>query len=162
MKATTLRLEEEFLLQLQNLAAQLAARSERSALQQADTMRVLLLDMIELYDHLGAGVEVIEKYRPVNALFKHSQKKDVRFIERFKEGQQMTHRRFTQLLHTHQVTPIKCLGELLNPVTMIAVATEKNPKFDHGKVLEELRPGFLYQGQVLRLAQVKVNQITTG
>ena len=71
----------------------------------------------------------------------------------------MTLRRFEQLLHEHQVKAIECVGKLLDPMSMKAVETASDADIDNGMVLEELRKGFLYQDQVLRLAEVKVNKI---
>ncbi|HIG64365.1 MAG TPA: nucleotide exchange factor GrpE [Methyloprofundus sp.] len=141
------------------LANELATSAERFKQQQTDMMRTMLLEMVDLYDRLHIGVEVLHNYRPVNALFKHSRQKDVRFIERFRQGQEMTTRRFEQLLQRYQVSTVDCIDQLLDPETMTAVATGEDPKLVNGMVLEELRKGFLYQGQVLRLAEVKVNKI---
>jgi molecular chaperone GrpE len=144
------------------LIAELAANTERLIQQQADMQRTMLLEMVDLYDRLSTGTSTLQNYQPVNALFKHSQKKDVRFIERFKEGQVMTLRRFEQLLQRYQVRPIECVGKLLDPVTMSAVETGNAPQQDNGIVLQELRKGFLYQDQILRLAEVKVNKTKVG
>ncbi len=144
------------------LATELAAYTERQIQQQTDMMRTMLLEMVDIYDRLSTGVDVLQNYQPVKALFKHSRKKDVRFIKRFREGQLMTIKRFEQLLQGHQVRAIECVGKLLDPVTMSAVETGENSKFDNGIVLQELRKGFLYQDQVLRLAEVKVNKIKNG
>ena len=141
------------------LANELATSAERFKQQQTDIMRTMLLEMVDLYDRLHIGVEVLRNYRPVNALFKHSRQKDVRFIERFRQGQEMTTRRFEQLLQRYQVSTVDCIDQLLDPETMTAVATGEDPTLVNGMVLEELRKGFLYQGQVLRLAEVKVNKI---
>lgn len=141
------------------LSAELAGSAERFDQQQAEMMRTLLLEMVSLYDRVSAGVDVLNNYQPVNSLFRHSKKQDVHFIERFKQGQQMTLRRFEQLLQSYQVKAVDCVGQKLDPVTMTAVETGQNPKLGNGIVLEELRTGFLYQGQVLRLAEVKVNKI---
>ncbi len=144
------------------LAAELAASTERLIQQQADMQRTMLLEMVDLYDRLSTGANTLQNYQPVNALFKHSQKKDLRFIERFKEGQMMTMRRFEQLLQGYQVRPIECVGKLLDPVSMSAVETGNDPQQGNGIVLQELRKGFLYQDQILRLAEVKVNKTKVG
>ncbi|SMG62671.1 GrpE nucleotide exchange factor [methanotrophic bacterial endosymbiont of Bathymodiolus sp.] len=144
------------------LANELAASAERFKELQSERLRTMLLEMVDLYDRLHIGVEVLQNYRPVNALFKHSRQKDVRFIERFRQGQEMTTRRFEQLLQRYQVSTVNCIDQLLDPETMTAVATGENSKLANGMVLEELRTGFLYQGQVLRLAEVKVNKIKHG
>jgi molecular chaperone GrpE len=140
------------------LAAELAMHAERMEQQQRQIMRTMLLDIVEIYDRLAAGLEALQNYRPVSSLFKHSRDQDVRFIKHFKEGQAMTVRRFEQLLRQYQVRPIDCVGQLFDPVTMSAIETGYDPKLENGIVLEELRKGFLLQDQVLRLAEVKVNK----
>lgn len=140
------------------LAAELAAQHVRREQQQREAQRAMLLDIVDIYDRLSTGLEVLQNYRPVASLFKHSKKKDVRFINDFKAGQTMTVRRFEQVLQRYQVRAIDCVGKLLDPVTMTAVETAHDPKFANGIVLEELRKGFFFYDQVLRLAEVKVNK----
>ena len=70
----------------------------------------------------------------------------------------MTLKRFEQLLQRHNVQAIDCIGKLLDPCTMSAVEIDRNPKLENGIVIEELRKGFLFEGNVLRLAEVKVNK----
>jgi len=141
------------------LSAELELSKQRLEQQQTDMTRTMLLEMIDLYDRLHTGADVLHNYRPVKSLFKQSRKKDIRFVERFKEGQLMTIRRFEQLLQRYQVRAIDCAGKLLDPVSMNAIETGNDPALENGIVLEELRKGFLFNGQVLRLAEVKVNKI---
>jgi molecular chaperone GrpE len=142
-----------------SLSAERTENLQRLEKQHAETMRIMLLEFIDIYDRLAIGGEILQNYRPVESLFKSSRKKDIHFIKRFAQGQVMTVKRFDQLLQRYQVSPIDCLGELLDPVTMRAVETSCFPKLENGMVLEELRKGFMYQGQVLRLAEVRVNKI---
>ncbi|PKM10790.1 MAG: nucleotide exchange factor GrpE [Gammaproteobacteria bacterium HGW-Gammaproteobacteria-3] len=144
------------------LAAEISAQSERLALQQNEHTRGLLLDIVDIYDRLSTGLDILEHYRPVRSLFKRARDRDKLFIKRFKEGQIMTLKRFEQLLQRHQVQAINCVGQLLDPLTMTAVETSHEPTRDNGIVLEELRKGFLFQNQILRLAEVKVNKIHPG
>ncbi|MBE0471220.1 MAG: nucleotide exchange factor GrpE [Methyloprofundus sp.] len=146
----------------QALAVELSAYEQRLEQQQEKLMRTMLLQMVDMYDRLNTGVEVLHHYQPVKRLFKTSRRKDVHFIERFKEGQMMTLKRFEQLLSEHQVRVIDCVGRRLDPVTMSAVETAQDIGQENGVVLQELRKGFLYKGQVLRLAEVKVNKINLG
>jgi len=141
------------------LAAELAAYQQRLEQQQNKLMRTMLLQMVDIYDRINTGVEVLQNYQPVNQLFKKSRVKDVNFIKRFKEGQIMTLKRFEQLLSEHKVQAIDCVGKRLDPETMSAVETGQDIRYENGLVLQELRKGFLFQGQVLRLAEVKVNKI---
>ena len=145
----------------QILSNELAGYSERLQQQQDEIMRTMLLDMVDIYDRLSTGLAVLQNYRPVESVFKKSRKKDVHFIKRFKEGQGMTVKRFEQFLQSYHVQVIDCVGKLLDPVTMTAVETGQDPKFENGLVLQELRKGFIFKDQVLRLAEVKVNKTTT-
>ena len=141
------------------LVDELGASHERLIKQHDKVMRSILLELIEIYDRLSAGVDILQNYRPVNSLFKHSKKKDIRFINHFKEGHMMTVRRFRQLLQQYQVKEIECVGQRLDPTMMIAVKTEMDTTVENGVVLEALRQGFLYQDKVLRLAEVTVNKL---
>ena len=142
------------------LSSELAVHAERLEQQRREIMRNLLLEFVDIYDRLDTGLAVLQNYRPVSSLFNHSKDKDVRFIRQFTEGQLMTVRRFEQVLQRYQVRAIDCVGQLLDPLTMMAVETAHDPHLENGMVLEELRKGFLFQDQVLRLAEVKVNKIT--
>jgi len=140
------------------LAATLTASTEQLKQQHEELKHNMLLELIEIYDRLNSGMQILQNYRPVKSVFKNSRKKDISFIKRFDQGQGMTIRRFEQLFHRYQVSKINCLGKPLDPETMIAVETSHEKKLENGIVLEELRAGFLYQNKVLRLAEVKVNR----
>lgn len=141
------------------LSDELALHGELLQQQRSETLRTVLLDIVDIYDRLTVGSGMLQNYRPVASLFGHSKKQDIDFIESFKEGQAMTLRRFEQLLQRHGVYPIVCVGKLLDPHTMSAVEIGNNVKLENGVVLEELRKGFLFEEQVLRLAEVKVNKL---
>ena len=140
------------------LAEELAAHGERLRQMRSETLHAVMLEAVDIYDRLTAGFNVLQNYQPVSSLFSHSKKQDVRFIKSFKEGQSMTLKRFEQLLQRHNVQAIDCIGKLLDPCTMSAVEIDRNPKLENGIVIEELRKGFLFEGNVLRLAEVKVNK----
>ena len=141
------------------LADELADQNLRLQQVRSETLRMVLLDIVDIYDRLSVGFGVLQNYHPVSSLFSHSKKEDVRFISSFKEGQAMTFNRFEQLLQRHHVYAINCVGKLLDPRTMSAVEIGLDPKLDNGIVIEELRKGFLFEDQVLRLAEVKVNKL---
>ncbi len=141
------------------LTDELATHETHLQQQRNEVLRAVLLDIVDVYDRLSVGNAMLQKYRPVDALFSHSKKQDVDFIASFKEGQSMTLRRFEQLLQRHRVYPIECVGKMLDPRTMSAVEIANDATLDNGIVIEELRKGFLFEDQVLRLAEVKVNKL---
>lgn len=61
------------------------------------------------------------------------------------------------LAQTSGITRMKVEGELFDPSRMVATATEDDPRHPGQFVLEQLMPGYIFRGQVLRPAQVKVN-----
>ncbi len=144
------------------LSSQLEASRKQLEQQQLKITRTMLLDMIDIYDRLTSGNNVLQNYRPSVSLFKKSRDKDVRFIKHFKQGQEMTIKRFDQLFQQYQVRGINCVEKNFDPLTMNAIETEHDVKHENGIVLEELRKGFYFQDQVLRLAEVKVNKINSG
>ena len=160
---TTLDTLSETLATLQTdnkaLTDELVTHNERLEQMRSETLRAVLLDIVDIYDRLTVGFGVLQNYHPVSSLFNHSKKQDVRFIKSFKEGQSITLKRFEQLLQRHNVHAIDCIGKLLDPRTMSAVKIDHNPKLDNGIVIEELRKGFLFEENVLRLAEVKVNKL---
>jgi molecular chaperone GrpE len=141
------------------LADELAAHGENLQQMRSETLRMVLLELVDIYDRLTVGYGVLQNYHPVSSLFNHSKKQDVRFIKSFKEGQSMTLKRFEQLLQRHNVYAIDCVGKQLDPRTMSAVEISRDSKLDNGIVIEELRKGFLFEENVLRLAEVKVNKL---
>lgn len=141
------------------LAKEISESRRRMEQQQDDIVNTMLLEFVDMYDRLVTGTEVLKKYHPIKSVFKSSRKQDIKFIKQFKEGQIMTLKRFDQLLQKYQVHRIDCVGQLLDPTTMIAVETANDQKIENGRVLEELRIGFLYKKQVLRFAEVKVNKV---
>ncbi|MCF7986593.1 MAG: nucleotide exchange factor GrpE [Methylovulum sp.] len=143
----------------QVLTIELDAYAMRLQQQRLEILRPMLLEMVDLYDRFSTGLDVLHHYRPVSSLFKKSRKQDVRFITSFRQGQELSLKRFEQVLQKQRVYPIRCLGKMLDPHTMNAVEIDRDPKIDNGIVLEELRKGFLFEDQVLRIAEVKVNKL---
>lgn len=143
----------------QQLTTELERQEQQAIQTQENAIRHLLMDFIDIYERMLNSQQILKQYQPVNALFNHSKVQDQRFIESLREGQNIMIRRFEQLLKNYQVFPIECVGLSLDPNTMHAVETGHDPQQAHGIVLEELRKGFVYKNNLLRLAEVKVNKI---
>ena len=63
---------------------------------------------------------------------------------------------FEALLRKEGVTRIETRGQLLDPARMVAVAAAPASSHPHQTVLEEIAAGYLRDGELLRVAQVKV------
>lgn len=65
---------------------------------------------------------------------------------------------FCVLLSKLGIEPIITLGSDFDPRTMVAVAVESAGSGPDGRVIEEIAAGYLYNGTVLKLAEVKVTK----
>jgi molecular chaperone GrpE len=79
-------------------------------------------------------------------------------IQAVTQGQDISLRRLEQMLNAQQVVVLAALGQPLDPHTMRAAEVEHRAEIANGVVTEELRKGYLWQGELLRLAEVKVNR----
>ena len=143
----------------QALAGELAATAERLQQQRREVERTMLLELVDIYDRFSEGYKALQNYRPVDSLFNHSKKQDVRFIQSLTQGQEITLKRLEQLLQRRRVFAIDCIGKPFDAHTMTTISIGNDPTFENAIVLEELRKGFLFEDQVLRLAEVKVNKL---
>ena len=159
---TTLDTLSEALTQLktdnQALVEQLASHHEHLQQQKRDVEKALLLEFVDIYERLHEGHRALQNYRPQNGLFNHTKAQDLRFIDSLRTGQDITLKRLEQLLQRRRITVIECVGKAFDAHTMISLEIDHDPQQENGVVLEELRKGFLFEGQVLRLAEVKVNK----
>jgi len=148
---------------LQASQAQLGGELERahSAVpeQQRAALKPLLLELVELRDRFEAGLRVLNQYRPtrwVRWLGQRRRERDL--LQAVAQGQDISLRRLDHLLNAQQVVALDAAGKRLDPHTMRAAELDQRPDLANGIVTEELRRGYLWQGELLRLAEVKVNR----
>lgn len=125
--------------------------------QRQETLRPLLLELLDLHDRLEAGGALLADYRPAGPRWLH--RRSSVLIAAVGEAQMISLRRLQKLLQMYQVEPIAAAGRPLDPYRMRAVAVEHRDGLANGVVTEELRKGFDWQGVLLRPAEVKVNKL---
>lgn len=74
------------------------------------------------------------------------------------EGYNLSRRRIERLLPTFDLERIPAVGQMFDPDTMEAVERVDGADRPAGEVLDEVRPGYLWKGRVLRYAQVRVSR----
>ncbi len=145
---------------VQSTHAQLNKEFEHCRLEQynqkREMMRNLLLAFLDVYDRLEAGMTALNNYTP--SLLNFFCKRETRLILGLQEGQAITLRRMLQLLARYRVHPLEALNKPLDPHCMRAVEVEFQPRLKNGIVTSELRKGFMWEDEVLRPAEVKVNK----
>lgn len=121
-----------------------------------ESERSLLLDLLELRDRLQAGHRYLSNYTP-NWLARWNN--SFKYITEIADGQSMLLRRLDEILARRAVQPLQAVGQHFDPMNMQAVQTINDPQTEDGLVMAEARTGFLYHGQLLRLAEVIVNKV---
>ncbi len=76
-------------------------------------------------------------------------------------GSRLLLERLEAVLTGHGVRHVPCVGRPFDPVTMVAMAVEEKDGAADGMVLEELRSGYEWNGDILRVAEVKVARNTS-
>lgn len=71
-------------------------------------------------------------------------------------GYTMSVQRIERALQQHGLEPIPCRGESFDPERMEVVEAVAGSGRPPGEVIEEARPGYLWNGRVFRYAQVRV------
>ena len=71
------------------------------------------------------------------------------------QGYELIQKRVARALAEHQIERMQCVGEMTDPNCMSIVDVVDDPYRPAGMVVEELRPGYLWSGKVLRFAEVR-------
>ncbi|RUM94736.1 MAG: nucleotide exchange factor GrpE [Thiothrix sp.] len=116
----------------------------------------ILVDVIDFYDRLGVTLRTLETYKP--SWLERRLKRDLAFRKNTVQGLAMTRRRVGRLLARHDIESIPCVGKPLDPHRMRAVKIHHDKQQVDGIVVGVVRHGYIRRGEVLRLAEVIVNQ----
>jgi molecular chaperone GrpE len=135
------------------------ARAETRDQAQA-ALRPLLLDVIDVRDRILAALAFSANARP--RWPRRLWQRDGAGAAGWQEGLRMTLRRLDQLLLDRRVVAAGLLGQPFDARLARVVGTRPDASATAGTVVEEVRPGFLWDGQVLRTAEVIVSKGDTG
>jgi molecular chaperone GrpE len=141
-------------------------RARAEARQLARTLlRPLLLDLLDVRDRLDAALDAASKPqaarlrswpfpRIIGRIF--ARKPPAAAPDAWLEGQKMTLRRLDRLLLDRGVVMLDLLGQVFHPQRAKAVATVVAPDKPDGLIVTVSRPGFLWNEDLLRPAEVVV------
>lgn len=140
------------------LARELDQCREMQSKLRRQAERELLLEILDLRDRLQSAVDAMHRHRPSawTRLSKHA----ARFSVSLKAGLEMTLRRLDQMLAARRVKAVDVVDQPLDPHTMRAAHVERHPERADGIVVGELRKGYLWDDELLRLAEVVVSKRT--
>ena len=127
--------------------------------REAALLRPLLIDLIEVRDRLAAGVA---GQSPAKAARSPWYRRMLRgadtTADAWREGLRMTLNRFDRVLRERGVVPVDVVGKPFDPRLARAVGTAGDAGLENGIVVQEVRSGFLWEGELLRPADVVVNK----
>ncbi len=103
----------------------------------------VLIGMCEMWDNFERALEIT-----------HDGKEEA--FESYRKGVELIYSQFTDTLLNYGLKQYSCLGQEFDPARAEAVGHRDSDEAAHGKVIEELKKGFLLGEQVLRPAQVIV------
>ncbi len=117
-------------------------------------------------EHCVALVEILDRVHRLMAGFDNAPEASWWQNDRRWRQAWETQRQGLDILRTHVqtllrgkgITELEVKGRLFDPSCMAAVATEERPDLPDLTVLEEVTRGYAQEGQVLRVAQVKINR----
>ena len=136
---------EDLLNRLKYLQADLEnyrKRVDREVREAAESStRALVVRLLVVQDELDLAVKHAEAERGSSEL---------------KEGIQTVARGLGAALESAGVTKIECLGEPFDPTLHEAVEKVQGSRPGEDVVVDELRPGFMFRGQLIRPSMVKV------
>ncbi len=137
------------------LREDLERERQRAGQERAEGEHEVLLELLELRDHLAAGHRQALGYRPgVIARLGGARK----YLRSMAQGLEMNLRHLDEILTRRGVQAQEVIHRPFDPQTMHAVDTIMDSGKADGTVVQEVRQGFLRNGRLLRTAQVIVNK----
>jgi molecular chaperone GrpE len=126
--------------------------------REAALLKPLLIDLIEVRDRLAAGVASPSPTAAASPWYRRLLRGPDTTADAWREGLRMTLSRFDRVLRERGVVPIDLAGKPFDPKLARAVGTTADAGMENGVVVQEVRSGFLWEGELLRPADVVVNK----
>jgi len=120
----------------------------------ASDYRKLLVTLVEIAERLNRMERAVDT--PPDVGFFSGTSKWKQTFGNIKKGFTIIVSHVESLLAKEGVERIKTTGNIFDPTKMVAVAAEKRNDITPNTVIEEISPGYIYDENVLKLAEVKV------
>ncbi len=123
-----------------NYKKRMMREGERQALEKAEKLTGDLLPVLDNFER------ALTNFDPDRV--------DAQYLE----GVQMIYEQFKKVLENHGLEKIEAVGQTFDPNYHQAIMQVESDEHDKNVVVEELQPGFLFQGKLLRASVVKVSK----
>lgn len=104
---------------------------------------MLIMELLEILDNFERGVKSAE------------QKKDFNLLH---QGVDMISKQLHSLLEAKGLKRIKAVGQEFDPHLHEAMEVVEEEGIDKSSIVEELQPGYTFNGRIIRTAKVKVKK----
>ncbi len=101
----------------------------------------LIVELLMIVDELEVAVKSGRSSKSVRAVV---------------DGVEMTLKKLRKILENEQVSPIESVGRLFDPTKHDAVSRVERKDVEDGKIVEEVRKGYIMRGKVIRPSSVKI------
>ena len=136
---------EEYLTRLKYMQADFENLKKRLAREMEETRKFsnerLIVELLGVVDELEVAVKSGRSSKTVKAIV---------------DGVEMTLRKLKKVLENEQVSPIESVGMIFDPSRHDAVSKIERKDVEEGKIVEELRKGYIMRGKVIRPSSVKI------
>ncbi len=143
---------DDYLVRLTRLSAEFDNYRKRSRKQIKEhvnrTKRNLFLDILDVMDNFDRALDSIH-----TDTMKNNEQ-----TQRLVTGLDLTYRQFSNVLQSHDITPIDAKGDPFDPRYHEALSQVEDGTVPDETVLHEVRKGYLMNDQLLRPAQVIVSK----
>ena len=103
-----------------------------------------------------AAVDFVQELLPVVDDFERALQIEASGADSYRQGLEIIHRAFMDMLRKRGVTPIEAVGTTFDPQVHQAVAYEEAPDRQDGEVMEQFTRGYRLGDKLIRPAMVKV------
>jgi len=136
---------EEYLTRLKYMQADFENLKKRLAREMEETRKLsnerLIVELLGVVDELEVAVKSGRSSKTVKAIV---------------DGVEMTLRKLKKVLENEQVSPIESVGMIFDPSRHDAVSRIERKDVEEGKIVEEVRKGYIMRGKVIRPSSVKI------
>lgn len=139
------RRSEEYLTRLKYMQADFENLKKRLNREIEEARRFsnerLIVELLMIVDELEAAVQSGRSSKSVKAVV---------------DGVEMTLKKLRKILENEQVSTIESVGRLFDPTKHDAVSRIERKDIEDGKIVEELRKGYIMRGKVIRPSSVRI------
>ena len=142
---------KEYFERLQRSEADFQNLKKRTEKEKDDTrkyaLQEIIIGILNVLDHIERGIKA----------YKETDKENLDKVEVLK-GMELIYKDLREVLSSHGLCEIECMGKEFNPFYHEALATVCSEETEDNTVVEEFQKGYILNDRVIRPSRVKVTK----